>query len=376
MATPMVRALTLALVIAVAAAVYVVRIRSGMSDFEVYHRTGSRLAAGENLYQTADGHYMFKYLPASAVFYLPFSLMPMEAAKACWFALSLAALAGVVVLSARLAGELRPYVAAIAVAVLAKYFLHELRLGQINLFVTVLVLASTNRLLDAAASGRAAGTLAGFGVALKPYAAPLVGYFALRRHWQALLAAIVTIVILQLVPVFFFGLGGTIDQLRLWATTLSASTPVLLTNNDNISIVAFFTKWLGDPARAMVPAMIVLAVLGVVMLAVIAAGRRQSRAAALDVAMILTATPLVSPLGWDYTLLMSLPAVMMIVNDLPAFPRVIRIALIVNFAVIALSLYDIFGARAYSTFMQWSVTTVNFLVVVVALAYLRWTGRR
>jgi hypothetical protein len=30
------------------------------------------------------------------------------------------------------------------------------------------------------------------------------------------------------------------------------------------------------------------------------------------------------------------------------------------------------GRRAYTAFMQWSVTTVNFLVVVIALAYLRF----
>jgi hypothetical protein len=117
---------------------------------------------------------------------------------------------------------------------------------------------------------------------------------------------------------------------------------------------------------------IALALLGMLVLAVIVAGRRVPRAPALDVALLLTVTPLLSPLGWDYTLLMSLPAVMMIVNDLPRFPRPARIVLIVNFAVIALAIYDVMGAAAYRTFMQWSVTTINFLLVVVALAYLRF----
>ena len=30
------------------------------------------------------------------------------------------------------------------------------------------------------------------------------------------------------------------------------------------------------------------------------------------------------------------------------------------------------GRHAYATFMQWSVTTVNFGIIVLALAYLRF----
>ena len=69
-----------ALVLVISAA-YITRIRTGMSDFEVYHRTGQRFIAGESLYQTSDGHYMFKYLPSSGAVYVPFALLPMEDRK-------------------------------------------------------------------------------------------------------------------------------------------------------------------------------------------------------------------------------------------------------------------------------------------------------
>src|SRR5215831_1180685 len=71
---------------------YVVRIRTGMVDFAVNYRAGQRLMAGETLYQTADGHYMFKYLPASALIYLPLGHLPIDAARAVWFTISLVAL--------------------------------------------------------------------------------------------------------------------------------------------------------------------------------------------------------------------------------------------------------------------------------------------
>ena len=42
-----------------------------MRDFEVNFRAAERLRAGESLYQTSDGHYMFKYFPSSALLYVP-----------------------------------------------------------------------------------------------------------------------------------------------------------------------------------------------------------------------------------------------------------------------------------------------------------------
>src|SRR5579884_3433367 len=86
------RAAIATVAILVVAAAYAVRIRTGMSDFAVNYRAGHRLWAGETLYQTTDGHWMFKYLPVSAVLYLPFAALPLPFAKGLWFALSLGAL--------------------------------------------------------------------------------------------------------------------------------------------------------------------------------------------------------------------------------------------------------------------------------------------
>jgi hypothetical protein len=69
---------------------------------------------------------------------------------------------------------------------------------------------------------------------------------------------------------------------------------------------------------------------------------------------------------------MSLLAVVLLVNHFPEFPRAARLLLAANFTVIALAVYDVMGREAYATFMQWSVTTVNFVAVIVALAWLRF----
>jgi hypothetical protein len=108
------------------------------------------------------------------------------------------------------------------------------------------------------------------------------------------------------------------------------------------------------------------------MLVVILRGGHTRNRWVLESALLLTLIPLISPLGWDYTFITSLLCVALLVNRFDVFPRPAQIVLAANFAVIALAVFDLMGRHAYAVFMQWSVTTINFLVVVLALAYLRF----
>jgi len=352
-----------------------VRIRKGMVDFGVNYQAGQRLGAGETIYQTADGHYMFKYLPASALIYLPLSHLPLAAAQAVWFTISVLAL----ICSFVLVHDLvplphRPYLAGVSALVLAKYFLHELSLGQINILVTLVLLLATRALAQSAGTRHdaAAGVLAGIATAMKPYALLFVSYFVIKRNWAAVAASMATLAIALIVPAMFYGVRGNIQVLGQWAATLSQSTPGLLTNNDNVSVMAFFTKWLGPSTGALIAAAIVVAALAILTLAVIwRSGNRRERAV-LECALLLTLIPLISPLGWDYTFVMSLLAVALVVNAFDAFARTFQVILAMNFVVIAVAVFDVMGRHAYSVFMQWSVTTLNFLMIVIALAYLRF----
>jgi hypothetical protein len=194
----------------------------------------------------------------------------------------------------------------------------------------------------------------------------------IRRKWAAVAAGAATLALALLIPAVFYGLEGNFRVLGDWAATLSQSTPPLLTNNDNVSVLAFFAKWFGPSTGAFIAAMIVLAALAILMLGVIYMGRNRPGRSVLESAMLLTLIPLISPLGWDYTFVLSLLAVALLVNRFEVFSRPVQTVLALNFAVIALAVFDVMGRRAYAAFMQRSVTTVNFLVVVLALSYLRF----
>jgi hypothetical protein len=92
---------------------------------------------------------------------------------------------------------------------------------------------------------------------------------------------------------------------------------------------------------------------------------------ALEVALLLVAIPLISPQGWDYVFLIATPAVMLLVDNLPALPSGLRIATIAAIAIVALSIYDLMGANAYRMFMAASAITVCFLIQIAALVALR-----
>lgn len=357
--------------------VYVAGIRwnHGMADFAVNYRAGQRLLRGETLYQTADGHYMFKYFPSAALIYAPFTLLPIELAMVVWFLLSLLAFIAIFRIVDRLVPQKRvAYLLAIAGAILAKYIGHELRLGQINVFVFLVMLASLESLLAAPRwpAEIVAGALAGLAIAIKPHAALLLLYLIVTLRWRSVVAAVAALAACLILPSAFYGIDGNIRELHEWASSLSGSTPTLLTNVDNVSVLAFFTKWTGDPARALTPTLVTLGALAVLTMAVIVAGWRRRDACVLDGGLVFMLIPLISPLGWDYTFVMALLAVALVVNHRAAFARPIQWLLAANFAIVALALYDTMGRFLYGLFMHWSVTTINFLLVIPALAFLRF----
>ncbi|UCE22583.1 MAG: hypothetical protein JSV46_10340, partial [Candidatus Aminicenantes bacterium] len=82
--------------------IFLLKVQEHMRDFEVNYTAGKRLRAGENLYQKQDGHYMFKYLPSSALFYIPLSFLPLNVAKAIWYILVVFSICSLVYISYRI----------------------------------------------------------------------------------------------------------------------------------------------------------------------------------------------------------------------------------------------------------------------------------
>jgi hypothetical protein len=312
--------------------------------------------------------------------YLPLSALPLPAAKAVWFLLVVAAVAAVIALGRKLAiaaGAAKPGPSVfLASLILAKFFLREIELGQINAFITALLMGMALLLVrddDAPSSRRrtATGILWGLATALKPYALIFLPYLVLKRKWRALAWGGAVLAATLAVPALFYGIRGNMAVLGEWISSLSRSTPGLLASQDNVSLLAFLMKWMhGSPAASLVYGAGVALLAGLTLL-FLRGGRNLPQAAVAESALLLVFIPLISPLGWDYTFLSAFSAVVLVTGRIAVFPKPARFLLAANFLVIALALYDILGRRLYAVFMARSVPTLDFLLVVGSLFYLR-----
>jgi hypothetical protein len=220
----------------------------------------------------------------------------------------------------------------------------------------------------------ASGIFWGLATALKPYAAIFLPYFVIKKRGWTLAIGVSVLLLALLAPSIFYGLDGNFNVLGEWQASLRASTPSLFSSQDNISIIGFLTKWTGRQGLSLALYFIVLAALGLFVLFLLSLKVRVHEPVLLDCFLLLALIPLLSPLGWDYTFLSAAPAVMLILVHFDIYHPFWKAFLCLDCAVIALTLFDFMGKKLYAFFMSWSVITINFLILIGYLGYLRIKG--
>jgi hypothetical protein len=355
---------------------YRARISHQMVDFAVYRTAAVRISNGEPLYRAEDGHYQFKYLPAFALAMVPFGDLGSEVAKAAWFTIEAVCLVWLMWASVAYLPDRRiatGSLAIISVVLMAKFYGHELTLGQANallgaLLVSALVALRYERAMLAAALVAAA-------VFVKPYAIIVLPWLALTRGVRPVVMATLVIGAGLAAPAAIYGWSGNLDLLRDWAHTVSESTTPNLLGADNVSVAAMWAKWIDIG-----PAATWLGVLTAVLLAgaiayVTSRRRRLTAPDYLEVALLMLAVPLISPQGWDYVLLLATPAVVCLVDRWRESPLAWRIATALALATMCLTTFDVMGREAYGRFMGLSLVTVAALVLVAALVQVRMSRK-
>ena len=361
-----------AVLLAALVALFAYKIAAKMPDFEVYWRAGSRAAIAEPLYREEDEHFQLKYLPAFAVLAIPLAMLPLPIAKAAWFGITAGLIPVLLVLSvALLPARRRPpwLLALLTLVLMAKFYGHELVLGQVNVLFAVSVIAAV--LLVADERQGPAGGLFALAVIIKPYAVLFLPWLAAQGAIRTLATATAGILLALVLPAPLYGWQATIALHRDWWRTVTASTAPNLLNADNVSLAAMYAKWLGSGTVS--TALAAGTAAGLLALATVISLRRRGvlRPEGLEAALLLTLIPLLSPQGWDYVFLIATPAVTLVVNYDRDLPPVLRGAAWLALVIVAFTLYDVVGKRAYGIFMAASVVSVCYLVVIGALSALR-----
>ncbi len=358
----------------VAAALYRTKIRDEMVDFEVYRTAARRVLSAEPLYQPADEHYQFKYLPAFAVAMTPFALVDDQAARTIWFALSAGLLTAFLRWSVRGLPERRrsePALLWLTALFMAKFYAHELTLGQTNILLGTLIVGAL--LASQVDAPRVAGVLIGLAAFVKPYALILLPWVIFSAGAAAATATLAVVAGGLVLPALIYGWTGNVQLLVNWFQTVtSTTTESLLLGADNVSLAAMWAKWLGMGAPAAALATLTTgAVLGLVATVWV---RRQTvmNPDYLECALLMLLIPLLSPQGWDYVLLLGTPAVVFLIDRWSEVTQRWRIVTGVCLCLMGLTIFDIMGRTLYSHFMALSGVSIAAVGTAVALTHLRW----
>jgi hypothetical protein len=359
--------------LALAAYAYESRIAKEMADFEVYQTAAGRILRGEPLYRAEDGHFRFKYLPAFALAISPFALVDREAAKVMWFALSAGLLTAFVRWSVRALPERRrseQVLIWLTVLFMAKFYAHELTLGQSNILLGALLVGALLAVqVDLPAL---AGVLVAVAAFVKPYALLLLPWLLFTYGTAAALSAMCTLILGLVVPALVYGWSGNVDQLLGWWATVTSTTESTLRGADNVSFAAMWAKWLGigAPATALAT-MTTGAVLGLV--ATVWVRRRDiDNPEYLEFALLLLLIPLLSPQGWDYVLLLGTPAVICLLDRWAEVRRPWKVLTATSLGLMGLTIFDLMGRTLYAQFMALSIVSLAAIAAAVALSHLRW----
>jgi len=346
--------------------------RSELVDFAVPRTAAARFLAHEPLYRPEDGHYQYKYLPAFALAMAPFTWVPKEAAEFIWFTLTVAMTWGLLQLSLGALPDRRlPWTLLLCLTLLltGKFLVKELAFGQFNLPMALLLLGA----IVAAQHGKvlAAGALIATAVFVKPYALVLVPWLVWTLGWRAFISFGPVLAAGLLLPAAFYGWNGNLTLLHDWYRTVTDTSGPNLLSAENISFASMWAKWIGPSAAAAALAVAsVFAAVGAG-LAVMWQRRHVAEPNYLEGSYFFLLVPLVSPQGWDYVLVVALPAYVCLADRWRELSPGWRAVALTGFFLTSFTIFDLLRRGLYTHLMQLGGVSVGAVLLAACLIHLR-----
>ncbi len=347
--------------------------REELIDFAVPRVAAMRFLAHEPLYRPEDGHYQFKYFPAFAALMVPFTWPPKQVAEAVWFTLTVAMMWAFLRLALHTLPERRMSMSQLMWLTLllnGKFLVKELAFGQFNLPLGLLLLGA----VIAARHGRglAAGGLIAAGIFIKPYALVLLPWIVWTLGWRTLMPFAIVVAAGLALPAVSYGWEGNIALLQGWYRTVTDTTAPNLLAHENISLASMWAKWLdpGPLASLLALGSVVATVCGG--LFVIQRRTAVGEPNYLEGAYFFVLIPLVSPQGWDYVLLLALPAYLCLVDRWRDTSHGWRAVAMVGFILTSFVVYDLMRRPLYFFLLDWGAGSVGAVLIAASLVRLRY----
>ncbi|MFD3001929.1 glycosyltransferase family 87 protein [Pontibacter toksunensis] len=366
----------------------VINERLRMHDLEVYYRTAARLMQGEALYRIAtDGHYVYKYSPTAAIYFIPFLLLPFSVAKVLYWVL-LTFLTGVafqlfyrmLLPQDGLASDNRKQniVLLLSFLAVAVHLHREWHLGQVNLLLLGLYIFMMKGLVHG--KPVVAGLLLAASLFIKPFGLIFFPYLLLKQRYRTIFYAVGFILLLGLLPMLFYPSLPAFKHLYLsWfqelTIELKAKQRLLTEGNHTIfSVLARYTPVqyaLTSAAAIKVYQFVLLVLIGGLFLLFNRWGRQLREQQVPELAFLIALVPLFAFTS-ENAFLFTAPCIMYLVYNYQNFSLAGKAALILACFLIGATIRDVTGAAVYGYLQAlsvYSVGTVLLLVLMFALQY-------
>jgi hypothetical protein len=209
-------------------------------------------------------------------------------------------------------------------------------------------------------------------VFVKPYALVMLPWLVLTQGWRSLVMFAAVLAAGLALPIVSYGWDGNLGLLQEWYRTVSETTAPNLMGLENVSFASMWAKWLEPGPLASRLALVTSAATMVVGLGVIWRRRPVLTPNYLEGAYFFTLIPQLSPQGWDYVMIVALPAYMLLVDRWREMRPAWRVVTMLGFILTSFAVYDIYRRTLYLTLMAWAAPSVGALLIAASLVHLRW----
>jgi hypothetical protein len=356
--------------------------RFTLFDFEVYYRAAERLISGQNLYKIVeDGHYIFKYSPVSAIYFIPLSLLPPVAAKIIYWTFSTLAFCVVLLLfykmgdrdSSSLSIGRQNILILISFLCLGAFFELELHLGQVNIFILLLlVLSAVFSFKNRSVTG---GLLLALSVFLKPFGLILLAYYIYRMKARVVLYFLIFSLILFFIPLIFYGSFEIfIEQNRLWIQEIIAelgNKQDLLSkgNNTAFSVLVRYTplRWVNWTSGAtLVFQMVLLLVISGLFLLLRKVAGSYEGLVPVELALVLCLIPLLAYTNRNLYIFNGMVSALLLIRY-QSLHRVFKYIFIMGILISSFNIIEIWGDTITYKLEDWSFITLGTMLIWIAL---------
>lgn len=357
-----------------------------MLDFEVYYRSAFRLLQGENLYRIeSDGYYIFKYSPVSALPYIPFTAFPLVVAKNLyWFFLTLVA-ASSFYLCFRLAmpewfqsakSRIILYMILLMLAT-GVHLYREFAIGQVNmvLFLSYLLIIRLYQLQKPIP----VALILAIGIFFKPWGLIFIPFFLINKKYRVVLYFFLFSILLFLLPVFFYGYQGLLEQTAKWFNEMAIEMGYkqdlgALSNFTIFSVLYRYTpvQWIGSSAGfQLIFQIIVLLLLALLTFLFIRRSDGIDRKEVAEGALLMALMPLIAPANYNTFLLLGLAIVLLMVH-FKELPLWVKILFVVGVVLQGGNFNDLWGTDLSNRLLEFSVVTIGALLILFSLFFIRF----